>query len=76
MTRVRFQGIIRGNGREANCTVSAFEVPSPVPNDPPAYSRYKVERVEKPLPEGSYTISVNGQETPIRFDGFYWLATY
>ncbi len=75
MRTVTFKGIIRGNGHEAKCTVSAKEVPNPAPLQPPAYTRYSVEHVEKQLPEGAYTISFNGQTLAIRYENGHWLAT-
>jgi hypothetical protein len=69
---VSFTGIIRGQGHEANCTVTALKMTRGT--GIPAYTRYEVKAVSRPLPEGDYQLTVNGQSFPIRHRGEYWLA--
>jgi hypothetical protein len=70
---VSFAGVIRGQGHEANCTVTALKVTMRETNIH-AYARYEVKAVSGPLPEGDYELTVNGQSFPVRHRGEYWLA--
>lgn len=71
--RVCFPGKLRGEGREADCTVWATRVDAPG-NGPPAYVEYAIKDVSKPLPEGNYTVSTNGEAIPVRYHGGYWVS--
>ena len=70
---VSFTGVIRGQGHEATCTVTALKV-TQRGTGVHAYARYEVKAVSKALPEGDYQLAVNGQAFPIRHQGEYWLA--
>lgn len=70
---VRFAGTIRGQGREATCTVSALKVTLGGAGVS-AYARYSVEAVSQLLPEGEYQLFVNGQSFAMRHHGGHWLS--
>jgi hypothetical protein len=70
---VRFRGIVRGNGVEAECVVRALEVRL-LGTDAIAYTQYRVEDVSKPLPDGLYDIIVNGETQKVRYQNGHWLA--
>lgn len=69
--KVTLSGIIAGQGEQASCSVSAIKVTS---GGTFAYAHYSVERVSKALPPGEYQLIVNGETTPVRYDGRHWLA--
>jgi hypothetical protein len=72
---VSFAGIIKGQGREARCTVSALKVTLPGAGGS-AYARYSVRDVSERLPEGEYQLSVNGQAFAMRHQGGHWLSPF
>jgi hypothetical protein len=71
--RVSFAGILRGEGHEEPCTVSALKVTLPG-DGVSAYARYSVSNVSQPLPEGEYQLSVNGRSFALRHRGGKWLS--
>jgi hypothetical protein len=72
---VSFQGILRGEGHEAGCRGTAMKVSLPGTNDF-EYTRYSITSLDKPLPEGNYTLSVHGKMIPLRYQGGHWLAQF
>ena len=71
---VRISGVLNGNGLAAFCTVSAVRV---------ALSgtrlfkncRYSILWVAKPLPDGKYLLSVDGDTVPMRLSSGDWQMT-
>jgi hypothetical protein len=71
--RVRLQGFLSGQGREARCLVWATKVS--LPGGPIAYSRYEVDPASVNLPEGDYQLAVsNGGFFQICHEGGHWLS--
>jgi len=70
---VSFVGIIRGQGHEATCTVSALKVTLPGAGVS-AYARYSVRAVSQLLPVGDYRLSVNGECFAMRHHAGNWLS--
>lgn len=70
---VRLSGVLKGEGHEANCTVSALKVTMPG-GAVSAYTRHTVTRVETALPDGRYELIVNGQKIFLRHDGGKWIS--
>ena len=66
-------GTISGRGLEASCVASALKVTLPGLNIS-AYARYQIHRVSQELPEGDYSLSVNGQTFAIRLRNGQWLS--
>lgn len=71
--RVSFAGILRGEGYEVPCTVSALKV-TQRGTGISAYAQYSVSNISQPLPEGEYQLSVNGQSFAMRNQGGNWLS--
>lgn len=69
---VQFPGLLRGQGKEVACTIEALEITSA--SVPPAYSRYHVIDVSKPLPNGLYELTARGQTKHLRYEGGFWMA--
>jgi hypothetical protein len=67
-----FAGILRGQGHEADCRVSAKRHIST--SGAIAYSRYHVEDWPEELPEGAYQLTVKGQIIPVRLQDGKWFA--
>lgn len=72
--QVSFPGVLRGQGHEATCTVLMTETSAPGSGLPPAYGQFSVRNVSKRLPDGEYTITVNGQTDKVRCQDGNWLA--
>lgn len=70
---VRFSGVLRGEGHEANCAVSALKVTMPG-GAASAYTQFTVNRVESALPDGRYKLTVNGQKILLRHHGGKWIS--
>jgi len=70
---VTFPGVLRGQGHEATCTVSAIKV-TLSGTGVAAYTQYSIERTSKTLPDGEYQLSVNDQSIPMRYYNGNWLA--
>jgi hypothetical protein len=71
--RGRFSGILRGEGQEATCTVSATKVTLAGTSES-TYTDYSIENVSKALPDGNYQLTVNGETIRIRHEGGGWLS--
>ncbi len=72
--RVRFDGIIRGEGYEAECTGRVTMVS--LSGRLPTYTQYSIDAVSKALPDGEYTVFAHGTCYPVRQRGGYWLAPF
>jgi hypothetical protein len=70
---VTFQGVLRGQGHEANCTVTAVKVSLPGANEF-THTHYDITAVSKQLPEGRYELTVHGESIPIKLENGFWLA--
>jgi len=71
---VAFTGLLKGQGHEAECTVTAVEVRLPG-TDAVAHTRFGIHSVSKKLPAGKYQLHVNGgvQDVQQTAQGF-WIA--
>lgn len=72
--RVTFPGIVRGEGREAICTVEATRVSL---RDAPGVSHtahWSMVDVSESLPDGKYEVVADGQRTKVRLVNGQWLA--
>jgi hypothetical protein len=75
--RACFEGILRGQGHEATCTVEATKVSLPGSNAV-AYTGYRIDprSVSMSLPDGIYTLSANGEQHQLRHQNGHWLAAF
>jgi hypothetical protein len=71
--RISFIGLLRGDGGQAECTVSAIKVSLPGTTDY-ELTQYSIMRVSKPLPEGKYQLSAHGKTIDITHHNGDWLA--
>ena len=71
---VAFTGMLKGEGGEAECTVTAVAVHLQGTNEV-AYTNFGIHSVSKELPVGKYQLHVNGsvQEVQRTAQGF-WIA--
>jgi hypothetical protein len=67
--RVIADGILRGDGHdaEAHCRVSATKVS--LGTGEFTYSKYHLESISKPVPEGNYHLFALGSVLPVRYQG-------
>ncbi len=73
---VTLDGVLRGEGREAACSVSAIRVTMQgVPGLPPAYAQFRIVSVSSDLPEGTFELLVAGNTIPLRHKSGQWLAS-
>lgn len=72
--RVPFHGVIRGEGHEAECSGWCLEIS--LSGQPPAYAQYKIESVDKSLPDGNYMVFAHGAATMVRRVSGTWLAAH
>ena len=70
---VILQGVLRGNGHEATCSVRALKVSMPGAG-PPMYAQFSDVRTSSVLPPGVYQLHVNGQVLDIQYTGEFWIA--
>ncbi len=70
---VRSPGILRGEGQEATCTVSAMKVTLPGTNES-GYMDYSIENVSKALPDGNYQLTAYGETIRVRHQRGHWLS--
>jgi hypothetical protein len=73
--RVSFPGVLRGQGHEARCTVEAEKVRLPGGSDI-NYTNYRIKpgSISKLLPNGNYTLTVNGELHEARHHNGLWSA--
>jgi hypothetical protein len=71
---VRLDGIIKGQGLESTCEVSAVEVRD-IATGQTAYTQFTITSVAKTLPEGRYEAWCNGQKSIVKYENGYWLGT-
>jgi hypothetical protein len=70
--RVTLLGQLMGMGREAECKVSAFEVPLPG-SDPSEYALVIISGEPDDLPDGRYHLSFDGRVIPVLTHNRAWL---
>jgi len=63
---------LRGMGREAECKVSAFEVPLPG-SDSSEYALVMISSAPNDLPDGQYHLSFDGRVIPVLRHNRAWL---
>lgn len=71
--RVSFLGVIRGQEQEATCTVDAIKTTLPGA-EVSALSNYSIRNVSRPLPDGNYEMTVQGETIRVRLNNGFWLA--
>jgi hypothetical protein len=71
--RVRFTGIIRGEGHEAECAGWVLTVS--LSGMPPTYAQYSIDTVSKALPDGNYRVFAHGASYAVRYQNGNWLAS-
>jgi hypothetical protein len=67
---VSFAGVLRGQGYEVSCTVSAIRVT--LPGVDQAYAQHSISSVSQTLPDGDYQLLANGQVIAMRKHGGGW----
>lgn len=71
---VNFPGVLRGQGMEAQCEVWMVETTNP--GLPPAKSQYRIRNVSKTLPDGNYTVTVNGESHEVQRQNGNWISAH
>jgi hypothetical protein len=71
--RIRFTGLLQGEGQEAECSGWVIETMSRG-ELPPTYGDYRIDTVSKPLPDGSYTLLTHGSRLLLRAAEDGWEA--
>lgn len=71
--KVQFSGVLRGEGHVATCTGSVTKTTEPVTGIS-AYTGLSIENLSKPLPNGNYELTANGEIIRVRHHGNEWLA--
>jgi hypothetical protein len=71
--RISFSGKLRGDGHEAECTVSATRVTLPG-TSAVALAEYSIQKVSKTLPEGRYQLFAHGEVINLRHHSGQWLS--
>lgn len=71
--RVRFSGMIQGEGRTAHCSVWATKV-TLLGANVSAYADYSIDDVSEDLPDGNYSVSANGETLPIARRNGFWVS--
>jgi phage terminase large subunit-like protein len=69
-----FPGILRGAGKEANCTVWATKVSLSGEPSVFEYVNYSIKDVAEPLPDGDYELLAHGKTIAVRNKDGYWLS--
>jgi hypothetical protein len=71
---VYWRGTLKNGSKKATCTVQAWEEKSP-DSGLPVYTRQRVIRVSRRLPDGVYDLEAQGQMLRVRrANGFWTLA--
>lgn len=70
---ITFPGVLRGEGQESECIISATEVTLPG-TSVSALANYSIQKVSKVLPEGHYQLIAQGETINIRHSEGNWLA--
>lgn len=70
--KIRFSGVLRGQGHVATCTGSVTKTTEPVTGIS-AYTRLSIESLSEPLPDGDYQLTANGETIPVKHQGQEWI---
>ena len=73
--RVRLQGVVRGEGREATCTIIATRVSLPGAPGVSETTDWSMLDVSEPLPDGNYEIVADGKTEHVRLVNGQWLSS-
>ena len=71
---VTLQGVLRGQGKEATCTVSAVKVFLPGTNEF-TYTDYDITSVSMQLPDAQYQLTVHGETISVKLENGFWFAS-
>ena len=72
MARVRFSGILQGQGHEENC--QGWVTEESLPNGELAYTGYRITQPEPSrYPPGSYRLLAHGQVIEVRPGPYGWI---
>ena len=72
--RVRLKGVVRGEGREAACTIAATRVSLPGAPGVSETTDWSVLAVSETLPDGNYGIHAEGKREQVRLVNGQWLS--
>jgi len=72
--RVRLKGIVRGEGREATCTIAAVRVSLPGEPGISETTDWSMLDVSESLPDGDYEILADGKHEKVRLVNGHWLS--
>ena len=72
--RVTLNGIVRGEGREAACTISATRVSLPGAPRVSETTDWSMLNVSESLPDGNYEILADGKREQVRLVNGQWLS--
>jgi hypothetical protein len=68
---VYWRGTLKNGSKKATCTVQAWEEESPA-SGLPVYTRQRVIRVSRRLPDGVYDLEAHGQKLRVRRANGFW----
>jgi len=72
--RVRLKGVVRGEGPEATCTISAAQISLPGAAGVSETTDWVMLDVSEPLPDGNYEILADGKREQVRLVNGQWLS--
>ena len=72
--RVTLHGVIRGEGREATCTIQATRVSLPGAPGVSETTDWKMLNVSEKLPDGNYEVEAGGKRENVRLVNGDWLS--
>jgi hypothetical protein len=71
---VRLKGTVRGEGREATCTIAATRVSLPGAPGVSETTGWSMLDVSESLPDGNYEILADGKREQVRLVNGQWLS--
>jgi hypothetical protein len=69
-----WDGVLKGNGQEAVCTVEVLEVTNPA-GGPHAYTQFTIINVARSLPDGLYDLEAHGHMHQVRHANGGWTVS-
>jgi hypothetical protein len=72
--QIRLNGIVRGEGRESTCTISATRVHLPGASGASETTNWSISKVSEALPDGDYDIFADGKCEHVRLVNGQWLS--
>ena len=72
--RVILHGVVRGEGREATCTIEAVLVSLPGAPGVSETTDWSMRSVSEALPDGKYEVLADGKREQVRFVNGQWLS--